>query len=171
MSGEQESTKGGFHIKARDVKVKAGKDIVAGNQITTTTITTSIQTGFRSEEQKQEFQKQLEALREAFREIKVQVEASRALSADEKDELTAELLEHVKGFKEVKDATAQLPAGQEPQTDLGKTVESRLEKASGFLDKLQGVARKSAELAEKVGGLATKYGPMVLSARHLFGLP
>ena len=45
MSGEEERTKGGFHIKARDVKVKAGKDIVAGNQITTTTITTSPNTG------------------------------------------------------------------------------------------------------------------------------
>jgi len=63
---------------------------------TTTTTTTTIQTGFKSEEQKQEFQKQLDALREALREIKGLVETSVGLTPDEKDELSTEILHHVK---------------------------------------------------------------------------
>jgi hypothetical protein len=50
-------------------------------------------------------------------------------------------------------------------------VESNLEKASGILDKVQAVAKKSAELAASIGEFALKYGPLVLSTRHLFGLP
>jgi hypothetical protein len=50
-------------------------------------------------------------------------------------------------------------------------VESSLDKASGILDKVQAVAKKSADLAVKVGEFGANYGPLVLSARHLFGMP
>ena len=172
MSAKEEAAHGGFHFGnvGRDAKMNAGGDIVAGDKQTVTT-TTTIQSGFQSEEQKQEFQKQLEALREALRDIKAKVEASAGLSADEKDELTTEILQHVKALKEVKETTADLPPGQKPPADLGKMVESNLEKASGILDKVQAVEKKSADLAANVGAFAVKYGPLVLSARHLFGLP
>jgi hypothetical protein len=49
-------------------------------------------------------------------------------------------------------------------------VETNLEKTSRFLDKVEAVAKKSAELATTVGDFSTKYGPLVLSAGHLFGL-
>jgi len=164
---------GGFHFGnvGRDAKMNAGGDIVAGDKQTVTTTTTSIQSGFQSEEQKQEFQKQLEALREALRDIKAKVEAGAGLSADQKDELTTEILQQVKALKEVKETTADLPPGQKPPADIGKMVESNLDKAGGILDKLKEVEQKSAELAAPVGKFALKYGPLVLSARHLFGLP
>ncbi len=173
MSAKEEEARGGFHFGnvGRDAKMNAGGDIVAGDKHTVTTSTTTIQSGFQSEEQKQEFQKQLEALRETLRDIKAKVEASAGLSADEKDELTTEILQHVKALKEVKETTADLPPGQKPPADIGKMVESNLEKASGILDKVQAVAKKSAELAANIGEFALKYGPLVLSARHLFGLP
>ena len=171
MSAKEEAARGGFHFGnvGRDAKMNAGGDIVAGDKTVTTTTTT--QSGFQSEEQKQEFQKQLEALREALRDIKAKVEASAGLSADEKDELTTEILQHVKALKEVKETTADFPPGRKPPADISKMVESNLEKASGILDKVQAVEKKSADLAANVGAFAVKYGPLVLSARHLFGLP
>jgi hypothetical protein len=39
-------------------------------------------------------------------------------------------------------------------------VESNLENASGILDKVQAVAKKSAEFAANVGEFALKYGPL-----------
>jgi hypothetical protein len=173
MSNESGERRGGFHFGnvGRNVSIKAGGDIVGGNKETTTTTTTTIQTGFKSEEQKQEFQKQLDALREALREIKGLVETSAGLTADEKDELSTEILHHVKTLKEVKETTAELSPGQKPSADIGQMVESNLEKASSILDKMETVAKKSVELAGKVGEFGLKYGPLVLSARHLFGLP
>jgi hypothetical protein len=41
-----------------------------------------------------------------------------------------------------------------------KMVESNLENASGILDKVQAVAKKSAEFAANVGEFALKYGPL-----------
>jgi hypothetical protein len=46
-----------------------------------------------------------------------------------------------------------------------------LERTGGIVQKLQDVATKGSELAETVGKFALKYGPLILSARHLFGLP
>jgi hypothetical protein len=174
MSAKEEEMRGGFHFGniGRDAKMNAGGDIVAGDKHTvTTTTTTAIYSGFQSEEQKQKFQKLLESLREALRDIKAKLEVSTGLIADEKDELTAEILQHVKALKEVKEATADLPPGQKPPADMGKMVETNLEKTSNFLDKVQAVAKKSAELGATVGEVAKKYGPLVLSARHLIGLP
>jgi len=173
MSTKEEKGRGGFHFGnvGRDAKMTAGGDIVAGDKHTVTTTTTTIQSGFQSEEQKQEFQEKLDALREALREIKGKLEASAELSADEKDELTTEILQHLKALKDVKETAAGLPPGQKPPADIGKMVDSNLEKASGFLDKVQAVVKKSAELGGSIGEFALKYGPLVLSARHLFGLP
>jgi hypothetical protein len=173
MSGEKKGTKGGFHFGnvVGNVSTIARGDIVAGDKTTNTTTTTTIQTGFKSEGDKQQFQNQLEELRAALREIKSHVEATPGLSADEKEELTSEILEHVKALKEVKETTAQLAPAQKPTADIGKTVESKLEKASGILDKLQAIGKKSVDLFDNISGFAVKYGPLVLSTRHLFGLP
>ena len=67
--------------------------------------------------------------------------------------------------------TGDLPPGQKPPSNIGKMVESNLEKASGILDKVEAVAKKCAEFAANVGEFALKFGPLVLGARHLFGLP
>src|SRR5260221_11727176 len=129
MSNESEETRGGFHFGnvGRDVTMKAGGDIVGGNKETTTTTTTTIQTGFKSEEQKQEFQKQLDALREALREINGGGETSAGLTADEKDEVSHEILHHVRTVKVVKETTAELSPGQNLAADVVQTVDSNLE--------------------------------------------
>jgi hypothetical protein len=173
MSDKKEGTKGGFHfgnVKG-NVSQKASGDIVGGDKKITTTTTTTVQSGFGNETQKKEFEQQLELLREALRQLKAQVETSADLSADEKDELAGEILQRVQALKEVKETTAPLAPGQKPSAEVSKRVEDGLEKTSGILDKLKTVAKKSAELAANVGEVAAKYGPIVLSARHLFGLP
>jgi hypothetical protein len=123
---DREETRGGFHFGnvSRDVQMRAGGDIVGGDKTTTT----AVQHGFQSEEQKQEFQNQLDALRAALREIKGQVEASVGLSADEKDDLAAEILQHVQALRDVKETTAEVPLGQKPSTNVSKMVESSLDK-------------------------------------------
>lgn len=169
MSEQRRS--GGIHVGnggRGGVELKAGGDIVGGNK--TTTITTTITTGgFRSDGDKQRFQGEVEALRELLRELKRHVEASSDVSIDDKDALGAEILQHVKDLKATKEATAPLTVGQAPP-GVGKEVESQLDGASTFLDKLQTIAGKTAGLAATVGGLIARSGPLLLSLRALFGL-
>src|SRR6266571_5572792 len=100
MADENKGKKGGFHFGnvGGNVKITAGGDIVGGDK----TATTTIQKGFRGEEQKQQFEVQIEQLRDALRAIKAEIEANPALSNDEKEEATGEILQQVKALKEVK---------------------------------------------------------------------
>ena len=64
-----------------------------------------------------------------------------------------------------------MPVGKEAPADVASKVDGALDRAGGMIDKLKGLAEKSADVAETVGKFAVKYGPVILSARHLFGLP
>jgi predicted phage gp36 major capsid-like protein len=171
MADEQTNKKGGFHFGpvGGDVEMKAGGDIVGGDKNTTTTI--QIQRGFAAEDQKQQFQAQIDQLREVLRAVKAQIEASPSLNDDQKEEAAGEILQHVKALKEVKEKTAALPAGKQAPADVGSLVDTTLNPASGILDKLQSLAKTTGDVAGKVGEFAGKYGPLIASARHLFGLP
>ncbi len=168
MADEHANKKGGFHIGnvGGDVKMSAGGDIVGGDKTTTTTV----QKGFPSEDQKQQFQNQIEQLREALRAIKVEMESSPSLSDDQKEEAVGEILQHVKALKEVKERTVELPAGKPAPADVGSLVETTLDRAGGIVDKLHSLAETTGQVATKVGEFGRKYGPLILSARHLFGL-
>ena len=159
---------GGIHLGnvGQGVKLQAGGDIVGGNKTTTTS-----SGGFGSDQAKAQFQSELELLRELLRETKAQIEASRELSTDDKDELVAEVLEHVKALKGVKEETAALKPGQAAPATVTKGLESQLDRAGTLLDKVHSIAGKSADVAAKVGALVAKYGPLALSLRGLFGLP
>jgi len=169
MTDENTSQKGGFHFGTvgGNVEVNAGGDIVGGDKTTTTTI----QKGFAAEEQKQQFQAQMDQLREALRAVKAEIETSPSLSNDQKEEAAGEILQHVKALKEVKEKTAGLPVGKPAPADVGALVETTLDRAGGIIDKLHSLAKTTGEVAGKVGEFGMKYGPLILSARHLFGLP
>jgi hypothetical protein len=92
------------------------------------------------------------------------------VSADDKDELTGQIIHHVKELKKVKEETAPLNPGQAPPASVTKGVESQLDTAGTFIGKLQTIAGKSADLAVKVGGLVARVSPLLLSLRGLFGL-
>jgi hypothetical protein len=172
MSDTSGKSKGGFHIGnvGGSVKVKAVGDVVAGDKTTTTT-TTTIERGFAGDEQKQQFQSEIDQLREALRVMKTEIEASASLQQDKKDEVISDILEQIKALKQVKEETAVVPTGKPAPAEIATKVEGALDRAAGIVDKLQGVASKSVEIAETVGKFAVKYGPLILSARHLFGLP
>ncbi len=169
MPDEQTNRKGG--IQTGNVGggfiMSAGGDIVGGDKTTTTTI----QKGFQQEEQKQQFQAQIDQLREALRAVKAEIETSPSLSDDQKEDVTGEILQHVKALREVKETTAGLPAGKQAPADVGSLVETTLDRAGGIIDKLQNLAKTAGEVGGKVGEFAKKYGPLILSTRHLFGLP
>jgi hypothetical protein len=151
-----------------DVKMKAGGDIVGRDKITTTTTT---QIGFAGEEQKQQFHSEIEQFREALRAMKAEIEASRSLDQDKKDEVVSEILQEVNALKEVKEKTADLPTGKPAPAEIATKVEGALDRAGGIIDKLKDLATKTWEGAETVGKFVVKYGPLIASARHLFGLP
>jgi parvulin-like peptidyl-prolyl isomerase len=169
MAEEHTNKKGGFHFGTvvGNVEMKAGGDIVAGDK----TITTTMQKGFRAEEQKQQFQAQIDQLREALRAVKAEIEASPSLSDDQKEEAAGEILQHVKALKEVKEKTVEFPVGKQAPADVGSLVETTLDRAGGIINKLESLAKTTGEVAGKVGEFGKKYGPLILSARHLFGLP
>jgi len=54
---------------------------------------------------------------------------------------------------------------------VASLVETTLNRTSGVIDKLQSLAKTTGDVAGKVGEFGKKYGPPILSARHLFGLP
>ncbi len=169
MSDTSEKSSGGFHFSSvgGDVKMKAGGDIVGGDKTTTTTITK----GFTGDEQKQQFHAEIDQLREALRAMKAEIEANASLDQDKKDEITSDIVEQVKELQGVKEETVAVPTGKPAPAQIAAKVEGALERAGGIVEKLQGVASKGGELAETVGKFAMKYGPLILNARHLFGLP
>src|SRR6266567_9635101 len=171
MSDTRETSKGGFHFGnvGGGVNVEAGGDVVAGDKTTTTT--TTIKNGFAGDEQKQQFQSQVDQLREAFQAMKTEIEASASIEQDKKDQVISDIQQQVTALKQVKEETADVPTGKPAPAEIATKVVGALDRAGGIVDKLQGLATKSVEIAETVGKFAVKYGPLILSARHLFGLP
>src|SRR5262245_26094616 len=110
MAADPTNKKGGFHIGSigGDMKMTAGGDIVGGDKVTTT-----IQKGFRADDQKLRFQQQIDQLRDALRAVREQIKNHPSLSDDQKEEAEGEILQHVKALKEVKEKSAELPAGKE----------------------------------------------------------
>jgi predicted phage gp36 major capsid-like protein len=172
MSIPKENAKGGFHFGSvgGGVNISAGGDVVGGDK-TTTNITGAVTKGFAGDEQKAQFASQMDELRESLRAMKAQIEAHPGLSTDDKEAITAEILQQVKALKDAKDLTAAVPAGKEAPAQVAAAVETTLDQAGGVMDKLQGLAKKAGATAETFGQIAAKWGPLILSARHLFGLP
>jgi hypothetical protein len=165
---------GGFHFGniGGNVSQSAGGDIVGGDKTTTTTTTTTtIQKGFVDEQKKEQFHSEIEQFREALRAMKTEIEASASLDQDKKDEVISEILQQVKALKEVKEKTAEVPPGKAAPAPVATQVEGTLDRARGIVDKLQSLAGKVGDVAETVGKFGEKYGPLILTARHLFGLP
>ena len=163
---------GGFQFGniGGNVSQSAGGDIIGGDKTTTTT-TTTIEKGFADEEKKDQFHSEIEQLREGLRAMKTEIEASASLDQDKKDEVISEILQQVKALKEVKEKTAAVAPGAPAPAPVASEVEGTLDRAGGIMDKLQGLAGKAGDVAETVSKFAVKYGPLILSARHLFGLP
>jgi hypothetical protein len=176
MNDESTGRKGGFQISASGgstVNFSPNGEFVGGDKISsvTTTNTVTIEKGFAGEDQKQQFQLQVDQLRETLRALKASIDAHSAFGADEKEAMVGEIIQHIGALKEVKEKAAAAPAGKAAPVEIAATVERTLDRAGGIVDKLKSVAENAAAVAETVGKFAVKYGPLVASARHLFGLP
>jgi hypothetical protein len=171
MTDTSEKSSGGFHFGAvgGDVSISAEGDVVGGNKTTTTTTATQI--GFAAEAQRQQFHSEIEQFREALRAVKTEIETSASLNQHKKDEVVSDILEQIKSLKEVKEKTADLPTGKSAPAQIATEVEGALDRAGGIIDKLKDLATKTWEGAETVGKIVVNYGPLIASARHLFGLP
>src|SRR5206468_2228414 len=121
--------------------------------------------------QKKQFQSEIDQLREWLRAMKADIEASVSLDQDKKDQAISDILQQVNALKEVKEKTADVSPGKPAPPEIATKVEGALDSAGGIVDKLQALATKTGDVAETVGKFAVKYGPLILSARHLFGLP
>jgi hypothetical protein len=169
MSG---STKGGFHIGTvgGNASFSAGGDMVAGDKITQTT-TTTVNNGFKQDDDKQKFLQQIEELRAALRELQAKTAEVPALSQDAKDEIAAEVLQQVNTLKKAKDEAAGLPVAKQPPPEKLQVIEQGLESTGTVLDKVAALCDKAAGFGEKIEPYVSKALPILVSARHLFGLP
>jgi len=169
MSG---STKGGFHIGTvgGNASFSAGGDMVAGDKITQTT-TTTVNNGFKQDDDKQKFLLQIEELRATLRELQAKTAEAQGLSQDAKDDIAAEVLQQVNALKKAKDEAAGLPVAQQPSRETLQVIEQGLESSGTVLDKVTTLCDKAVGLGEKVEPYVSKALPILLSARHLFGLP
>jgi hypothetical protein len=164
-------TKSGFHIGSvgGNATFSAGGDIVAGDKVTQTT--TAINRGFKQDDDKQKFLEQIEELRAALREIQARMAEAPGLSQDAKDEIAAGLLQQVNTLKKAKDEAASLPVAQEAQPETLQVIEKGLTSTSTLLDEVTHICDKALGLGEKLQPYVSKVLPILLMARHLFGLP
>jgi hypothetical protein len=165
------STKGGFHIGAvgGNASFSAGGDMVAGDKTTQTT--TTIHKGFKQDDDKQKFLQQIEELRAVLRELQAKTAEVPGLSQDAKDEIAAEVLQQVNVLKKAKDEAAGLPVARQPPPETLQVIEQGLESTGTVLDKVTSLCDKAVGLGEKIQPYVSKALPVLLSARHLFGLP
>ncbi len=161
-------SKGGFNFGnvGGNVSIEAGGDVVAGDKTTTTTITT----GFKQEQDKQEFIQQLEELRKQLRQVKSEIEDAEGIDEDEKDAIVMEVMQQVKALKTAKDEASLLPAQQEPSQEKREAIEAPLNAVNSIVSKVSAVFDKAADIGGKVRNINNLL-PILLTARHLFGLP
>ncbi|MBK8177138.1 MAG: toll/interleukin-1 receptor domain-containing protein [Rhodospirillales bacterium] len=168
------SAKGGFNFGCvgGNVSVRAGGDIVAGDKvIQTTTTTTTISTGFKKEDDKQRFLHEIDELCATLRRLQAKMHETPGLDEDITDEMTGDLLRQIGALKLIKSVAAALAIAEQPPPEERKNIESALQGACSVLDKVKGVCDRSLGAAEAVAACIGKAMPLVLSARHLFGLP
>jgi hypothetical protein len=150
-----------------DVNLKAKGDIVGGDKVTTTTITN----GFKKDDDKQKFLEQIEALRTTLRELQAKIAEAPALSQDTKDEISAAVLQQINTLKKANDAATGLTVAKEPPPDALHAITTGLNSTSTLLDQVKIVCDKAVGVAEKIEPYVSKALPILLAARHLFGLP
>jgi TolA-binding protein len=164
-------SEGGFNFGnvGGNVSIEAGGDIVGGDKTTTITITT----GFKEEEDKQAFIQQVEELRKQLRQVKSEIEAAEGIDEDEKDAIVMEVMQQVKALKVAKDEAENLPAQQEPSQEKRDAIEAPLNAVDSIVSNVSKVFDKAADIGGKVRNISSlaPLVPILLSARHLFGLP
>ena len=166
------SPKGGFQIGTvgGNASFSAGGDMVAGDKITQST-TATVNNGFKQDDDKQKFLQQIEELRATLRDLQAKMAEAPGLSQDAKDEIAAEVMQQVNVLKKAKDEAAGLPVAQQPPPGTLQMIQQSLESTGTVLDKVKTLCDKAVGIGEKIEPYVSTALPILLSARHLFGLP
>jgi hypothetical protein len=146
---------------------KTGGDNVFGNKTTTATVTN----GFKQADDKQKFLQQIDELQVKLRELQTKTAEAPGLSQDAKDEIAAEVMQQVRTLKKTKDEAAGLPVAQQPPPGTLQAIQQGLESTGTVLDKVRTICNKAAAIGETIEPYVSKALPILLSARHLFGIP
>lgn len=147
-----------------DTSVAAGGDVV-GRDKSITNI------GFQKEQDKQDFMQHLEELRGELRNIKSEIENAKNLDEDEKDNIVMEIMEQIKGLKSAKEEANDITPQQELPAEKKNSLEGYLAAAQNTIEKVESIGEKVSNFATTITPYVKKALPLLLSARHLFGLP
>jgi hypothetical protein len=103
--------------------------------------------------------------------MKSRIEAHPALTAGQKKEMTAALVDEDEALGDVEEKTAAVPVGESAPPEVAAAVEATLDPNAGIAQKLQHLAAHTGAAVGIVGEFAGKFAPMLVGARHLFGMP
>jgi len=164
MSG---SGRGGINIGSvgGNASFNAGGDIVAGDKITTT------KSVFQRDDDKRQFLEQIDQLRATLRELQAKISDAPALSQDDKDEIAVAVLQQIKALKQASDEANGLKPGSAAPENAVHAIEAGLTSTGTLLDKVKSVCDKAEQIGEAVGPYVGTAVQVLLTARHLFGLP
>jgi hypothetical protein len=167
-----DSMKGGFHIGTvgKNASFSAGGDMVGGDKIIQGT-TTTVNNGFKQDDDRLKFLEQIDELRTMLRELQTKVAEAPGPSQDAKDEIAAEVLQQVDMLRKTKDEAATLPTAQPPSAGTLQLIQTCLESTGTVLDKFKSLSDQALGIGEVIEPYISKALPILLSARHLFGLP
>lgn len=164
--------RGGFTIGSvgGNFSQSAGGDIVAGDKTTQTT-TTTVTNGFKQDDDKQKFLQQIDELQARLRELQTKTAETPGLNQDTKDEIVAEVMQQVRVLKTTKDEAAGLPVAQQPPPGTLQVIQQGLDSTGTVLDKVKTLCDKAVGIGETIEPYVSTALPILLSARHLFGIP
>ena len=166
MAEEKGDRSGGFHFNnTGNVSLKAGGDIVARDKLTQTTVTK----GFRSQVEKDQFSSVIEEMKTLLRELRPAIEKAQ-LPEDDKDRLNEAVATQLNSLGAAKATVSAVPLGNAPSQKEATNVTESLEHATSFVDHLKSFAEKTIGFGAVVAPIITKLGPLIDTARSMFGL-
>jgi len=165
MVEDKTDRSGGFHFNnTGPVDIKAGGDIVAGNQLTQTVVTK----GFRSQADKDQFSFVIEEMKTLLRELRPAIEKTE-LPEDDKDKLNEVVAAQINALNAAKATASAVQSGSAPSEKEATSVTDSLDHATSFVDHLKSFAEKTISFGAIVAPIVAKLGPLIDSARSMFG--
>lgn len=166
MREEKGDRSGGFHFNNTGrVDIKAGGDIVGHDKVTQTIVAK----GFRSQADKDQFSSVIEEMKTLLRELRPAIEKAE-LPADDKDKLNEAVAAQLNTLNAVKATASAVPLGKAPDQKEATGVTESLEHATSFVDHLKSFAEKTIGFGAVVAPIVAKLGPLIDTARSMFGL-
>ena len=82
-----------------------------------------------------------------------------------------EIMGQINGLKTVKEEANEIAAQQEPEPEKADKLEGYLADTLKTIEKVESIGETVVDFATTIAPYVKKSLPLLLSARHLFGLP